>query len=247
MKDGKNIPVETDEAAQAREFFGLNNSNNNANLNQIRIPGMDEPGEQITETPGFNSVLNYNITEKTQPTTEKTQSTTEKTQSIIDKAQEKARKRIEENQKKISDLQKQINTESVINCATSIAMNTLDLDTIFEDALEQSAKLQNIDLSTINKPDIKSFRNHVIRKYSAKLGLYDELLREKNEYIKMLQSAETPEQLKKFKEQMGKGRVKKPLDMDLIKDLKAKKISNRKIAELLGVSETCIRNRLKEI
>ena len=63
----------------------------------------------------------------------------------------------------------------------------------------------------------------------------------------MLQSAETPEQLKKFKEQMGKGRVKKPLDIDLINDLKSKGYSNRKVADLMGVSETCIRNRLKEV
>lgn len=186
-------------------------------------------------------------TEANYGSTESANVSTEKAQNAIERAQEKARKRIEENNKKLADIQKKANTDTVINGALALAVMSLSSDSLYENCLQQAAKLANVDLSTIERPDMKSFKNQAIRKTSANLGLYDELLREKNEYIKMLQSAETPEQLKKFKEQMGKGRVKKPLDIDLINDLKSKGYSNRKVADLMGVSETCIRNRLKEV
>lgn len=60
-----------------------------------------------------------------------------------------------------------------------------------------------------------------------------------------LQLLEEIKRLEKFKINMGKGRSKVDLNINLILDLKNKGFSNVKIAEYMGVSEGTIRNRLK--
>lgn len=60
-----------------------------------------------------------------------------------------------------------------------------------------------------------------------------------------LQLLEEIKKLKKFKINMGKGRSKVDLNINLILTLKNKGFSNVKIAEYMGVSEGTIRNRLK--
>lgn len=60
-----------------------------------------------------------------------------------------------------------------------------------------------------------------------------------------LQLLEELKRLEQFKINMGKGRSKVDLNIDLIINLKNKGFSNVKIAEYMGVSEGTIRNRLK--
>ena len=60
-----------------------------------------------------------------------------------------------------------------------------------------------------------------------------------------LQLLEEIKRLEKFKINMGKGRSKVDLNINLILTLKNKGFSNVKIAEYMGVSEGTIRNRLK--
>ena len=62
-----------------------------------------------------------------------------------------------------------------------------------------------------------------------------------------LKLLEEIKKLEKFKINMGKGRSKVDLNINLIFDLKNKGFSNFKIAEYMGVSEGTIRNRLKTI
>lgn len=62
-----------------------------------------------------------------------------------------------------------------------------------------------------------------------------------------LKLLEEIKRLEKFKINMGKGRSKVDLNINLIIDLKNKGFSNIKIAEYMGVSEGTIRNRLKTI
>ena len=62
-----------------------------------------------------------------------------------------------------------------------------------------------------------------------------------------LKLLEEIKRLEKFKINMGKGRSKVDLNINLIFDLKNKGFSNVKIAEYMGVSEGTIRNRLKTI
>lgn len=60
-----------------------------------------------------------------------------------------------------------------------------------------------------------------------------------------LKLLEEIKRFEKFKINMGKGRSKFDLNIDLIFDLKSKGFSNTKIAEYMGVTEGTIRNRLK--
>lgn len=63
-------------------------------------------------------------------------------------------------------------------------------------------------------------------------------IRRKNEFI---------DKVKIFYFNQIKGKEKIELDIDLILKLKEEKVSNRKIAKQLKVSEGTIRNRLKEL
>lgn len=78
------------------------------------------------------------------------------------------------------------------------------------------------------------------------------LLAEKNadlqEQIACLRSSSAEIlKLKKFVEQQKRPKQKIPLDMAVVLDLKQKGYSNVRIAKLMGVSESTIRNRLSEI
>ena len=76
-----------------------------------------------------------------------------------------------------------------------------------------------------------------------------EMLRVRIEHLEneIRRKAEFIDKVKIFYFNQIKGKEKIELDIDLILKLKEEKVSNRKIAKQLKVSEGTIRNRLKEL
>lgn len=99
---------------------------------------------------------------------------------------------------------------------------------------EQSIKMTlNICLDLIDgkplpeKLDNKEYKEHMKKILNSTYGLSVEGL--------------------KFREERGRGRKRKELDMEKVEGMKKLGLSNKKIGEAFGVSETTIRRRLKEL
>ena len=108
----------------------------------------------------------------------------------------------------------------------------------------------NIDIDELKFFFNKKYRDSFIENI---VNQRDDLKKELEEAKKVIDSyketnlklLEEIKRLEKFKINMGKGRSKVDLNINLILDLKNKGFSNVKIAEYMGVSEGTIRNRLK--
>lgn len=112
--------------------------------------------------------------------------------------------------------------------------------------------VNHIELSELKFIFNKKYRDAYINMILEEKRKVEKELEEAKKVINSYQETnlkllEEIKRLEKFKINMGKGRSRVDLNINLILDLKNKGFSNIKIAEYMGVSEGTIRNRLKTV